>query len=100
MAYSIPQRTLSRICELAESQHGVVARRQLLELGLSPRSIAHRLASGHLHPAVRGVYAVGRPRLTVHGRWMAAVLIARRLRSAPSWTSPLVSRSINSRPRS
>lgn len=52
----------------------MVARGQLLDLGLSPRSIKHRIATGRLHPVLRGVYAVGRPVLTRKGRWMAAVL--------------------------
>ncbi len=34
----------------------------------------HRIDSGRLHRVDRGVYAVGRPQLTRHGRWMAAVL--------------------------
>lgn len=59
---------------LVRRQHGVVARRQLLELGLGPRRIERRIASGRLHPVWRGVYAVGRPLLDRHGRWMAAVL--------------------------
>lgn len=60
--------------QLADEQHGVVARRQLLELGLERRSIEHRIARGRLHRVYRGVYAVGRPDLTQQGRWMAAVL--------------------------
>lgn len=52
----------------------MIARRQLLELGFTPKSIKHRVAGGRLHPVWRGVYAVGRPALTPHGRWMAAVL--------------------------
>jgi Protein of unknown function (DUF559) len=32
------------------------------------------MAKGRLHPLIPGVYAVGRPDLTRHGRWMAAVL--------------------------
>jgi very-short-patch-repair endonuclease len=59
---------------LAERQHGVVARRQLLALGLGAKAIEHRLATGRLHPIRRGVYAVGRRSLTREGRWMAAVL--------------------------
>ena len=59
---------------LADRQHGVVARHQMLELGFSSQSIKHRIARGRLHPVWRGVYAVGRPQLTLHGRWMAAVL--------------------------
>ena len=59
---------------LAGRQHGVVARRQLLALGFNPREIEHRVARGRLHPVMRGVYAVGWPRLTSKRRWMAAVL--------------------------
>ncbi len=59
---------------LARSQHGVLTRRQLLELGLSRHGIEHRLAIGRLHRVAFGVYAVGRPELTREGRWMAAVL--------------------------
>ena len=59
---------------LARRQHGVLTRRQLLELGFGPDAIKHRVASGRLHPISRGVYAVGRPQLTGHGYWMAAVL--------------------------
>jgi len=59
---------------LARQQHGVVARRQLLGLGFNPDSINHRIEKGRLHPVWRGIYAVGRPELTHHGTWMAAVL--------------------------
>jgi very-short-patch-repair endonuclease len=74
MAGSIVRSSRSGPWALAERQHGVVARTQLLELGLSSRAIEHRISRGRLHPVWRGVYAIGRPRLTVHGRWMAAVL--------------------------
>lgn len=59
---------------LAERQHGVIARNQLLWLGLTTDTITQRLGTGRLHRVFRGVYAVGRPGLTRHGRWMAAVL--------------------------
>jgi hypothetical protein len=59
---------------IARRQHGVVARRQLFELGYSAKAIDHGIAKGRLHVIYRGVYAVGRPTLTQHGRWMAAVL--------------------------
>lgn len=60
--------------ELAGRQHGVIARRQLLELGFNAREIEHRVARGRLHLVMRGVYAVGWPKLTPKRRWMAAVL--------------------------
>lgn len=63
-----------RLWALVERQHGVVARRQLLEEGLTPAAIGWRIQTGRLHPVQRGVYAVGRPRVGRHGRWMAAVL--------------------------
>lgn len=63
-----------RAWELAGRQHGVVARRQLLALGFNAREIEHRVGRGRLHPVMRGVYAVGWPRLTPKRRWMAAVL--------------------------
>lgn len=59
---------------LAERQHWVITRGQLLGLGLSRDAIKHRVATGRLHPVARGVYAVGRRGLTQRGRWMAAVL--------------------------
>lgn len=59
---------------VARRQHGVVTRRQLLALGLGPRSIEHRLGNGRLYWLHRGVYAVGRRELSREGRWLAAVL--------------------------
>ncbi len=63
-----------RAWELAERQHGVVARRQLLALGFNSREIEHRVGRGRLHLAMRGVYAVGWPTQTPERRWMVAVL--------------------------
>jgi len=60
--------------KLAGRQHGVVTRRQLLALGFNPREIEHRVSRGRLHLVMRGIYAVGWPRLTRERRWMAAVL--------------------------
>ncbi len=60
--------------KLAGRQHGVIARRQLLALGFNSREIEHRVARGRLHLVMRGVYAVGWPRLTTKRRWMAAIL--------------------------
>lgn len=41
---------------------------------MEPHSIQHRIKRGRLHRIGRGVYAVGRPELSQHGHWMAAVL--------------------------
>jgi predicted transcriptional regulator of viral defense system len=62
------------ITEMAEQQHGVVARRQLKELGVSRGSIDARIERGQLHVVERGVYAVGHKLIGTDGRWMAAVL--------------------------
>jgi very-short-patch-repair endonuclease/predicted transcriptional regulator of viral defense system len=59
---------------LAGEQHGVVARRQLLELGFTKTQITGRVQRGHLHAVHRGVYSVGHRVLGVEGRWMAAAL--------------------------
>jgi Transcriptional regulator, AbiEi antitoxin len=59
---------------MAGRQHGLLTRRDLLAIGFGPRSIEHRVAVGRLHPAMRGVYAVGWPATTREQRWLAAVL--------------------------
>jgi very-short-patch-repair endonuclease len=59
---------------LAGRQHGVVAHSQARALGFSAAAIQRRIRNGHLHPLHRGVYAVGHRKITVTGRWMAAVL--------------------------
>jgi very-short-patch-repair endonuclease len=66
------------IAELAGRQHGVVARWQLEDAGVSRRSIEHRLHCRRLHSLHRGVYAVGHRVVSQRGRWMAAVLAAGR----------------------
>jgi very-short-patch-repair endonuclease len=62
------------VWNLARDQHGVITRRQLLELGFGSDAVEHRIARGRLHRLWRGVYAVGRPEVSQKGRWMAAVL--------------------------
>lgn len=59
---------------LATRQHGVVARKQLLETGVGRGAIDRRVAQRRLVPMHHGVYAVGHSHLTQFGRWMAAVL--------------------------
>jgi len=62
------------IAELAQHQHGLVTREQLLEAGLGRRAIDHRLQRRWLQPIHRGVYAAGHSVLSAEGRWTAAVL--------------------------
>jgi hypothetical protein len=64
------------IAALADRQHGVVSRPQLLVLGLSKGDVDRRLRARRLHRLYPGVYAVGHRVLTHEGRWMAAVLAA------------------------
>lgn len=65
-----------RVATLAHRQHGIVARVQLLAMGLGSGAIDGRVAAGRLHPVHRGVYAVGHARLSEQARWLAAVLAA------------------------
>jgi very-short-patch-repair endonuclease len=64
----------SAIASIAARQHGVVTRAQLVAAGVSESGISDRVAADRLHRIHRGVYAVGHPRLSERGRWMAAVL--------------------------
>lgn len=78
MARSIVQAREGGVAEgwwaVARRQHWVVTYRQLLAAGLSRDAVRHRLQVGWLHRVWPEVYAVGRPDLSQHGRWMAAVL--------------------------
>lgn len=71
---SSTRQSSGRAWDLAARQHGVIAHRQLREMGLSGQAIQHRVSTGRLHRIERGVYSVGRPGLSRRGRWMAAVL--------------------------
>ncbi len=74
MGAETTQTRSSAAWRLARRQHGVVARRQLRDLGYSEKAIEHRVRTGRLHPLHRGVYAVGRRQVDAEGRWMAAIL--------------------------
>lgn len=60
---------------IAGTQHGVVARRQLLESGVHRSSIDGQLGRS-LFVLFPGVYAVGRPQISQEGLWLAGVLCA------------------------
>lgn len=62
------------IARLADVQHGVVARSQLLAAGLTASEIGWRLRHDRLLRMHRGIYAVGHRRLAQEGFWLAAVL--------------------------
>jgi len=62
------------IGDLATSQHGVLSRVQLRDLGFTDREIARRIERGRLIRMHRGVFAVGHTALRPEAYWMAAVL--------------------------
>lgn len=62
------------IAALADRQHGVIAHRQLVDLGYGARAIENRVATARLHPVHKGIYAVGRRSLAPKGHVMAAAL--------------------------
>src|SRR5688500_3523888 len=68
-----------RVCERAERQHGTIAVRQIVALGLSASAVRSRVVRGRLHVVYPGVLAVGPPSLlTPKGHVMAATLACRR----------------------
>jgi len=63
-----------RIAQIAARQFGTIARRQLLELGLTQAGIDMRVRRGRLFVIHEGVYAVGHRHLDRNGVDLAAVL--------------------------
>jgi very-short-patch-repair endonuclease len=59
--------------EIARGQHGVVARGQLLEAGITRHSISSRLRTGGLIRVHPGVYRVGHRAPSFEARYLAAV---------------------------
>ena len=59
--------------KLRHIQHGVIRAR---DTGMLPPAISRAVQAGYLYPKYRGVYAVGHPRLSREGEWLAAVYAA------------------------
>ena len=62
------------VAAIAATQFGVITLTELIHAGLSRSGVDRRVAAGRLHRIHRGVYAVGHPKLSHRGRWMAAAL--------------------------
>jgi hypothetical protein len=62
------------VARIAKGRWGVVARRQLLDEGVTPQEIRSRIARGTLIVEYPGVYRVGHRAPSVHAKYMAAVL--------------------------
>jgi very-short-patch-repair endonuclease len=74
MRAQIAKGPLESVYELAKKQHGAVARRQALEVGMSPSAITRRVKAGVLRQIMSGVYVVAGHEITWKTRLMAAVL--------------------------
>lgn len=62
------------IAQLARRQHGMTHVQQLAALGVTPRHVQRRFASGHLKRVEEGVYGLGGAAPSVAGHRMAGVL--------------------------
>ena len=62
------------LARLANAQHGVVTRAQLLDAGVTPAEIKPPSAQGRALRVHRGVYRVGHRAPSVEARYLAAVL--------------------------
>ena len=60
------------VAKVAAGQWGVIAVRQLRELGVSHSTISRWVAEGRLHRLYAGVYAVGHPAVPIEGKLAAA----------------------------
>jgi very-short-patch-repair endonuclease len=70
-------RTVERVvARIAQRQHGLVTRDQLINAGVSARQIRVRVARGSLFREHRGVYRVGHRAPTTEATYLAAVLAA------------------------
>jgi len=73
--------------ERAQRQFGPIARHQLLAVGFTARQVDSWLRRGRLYPHYPGVYAWGRPDLSVEGQHAAALLFAGRGSALTSLTA-------------
>jgi hypothetical protein len=62
------------LARIAESAHGVVTRRQLLDAGVTRAEIEHRIRIGALLREHRGVFRVGHRAPSIEARYLAAVM--------------------------
>jgi very-short-patch-repair endonuclease len=74
MRAQLPTHRDQAIGGLADRQHGVVSREQLLAAAVGRGAIARGVRAGRLRPLFRGVYAVGHVALRRQGWWTAALL--------------------------
>lgn len=81
------------IAALADAQHGVVSRTQLIAVGVTERQIDYRLRRKRLRKIHLGVYAVGHRALKPEGVWMAAVLAAGEGAVLSHWSADAIRRS-------
>ena len=63
-----------RVVAHAADRHGLITLAALRAFGIGPKAVEYRVKAGRLFPVHRGVYVVGRPDLTLEGRFLAAVL--------------------------
>jgi predicted transcriptional regulator of viral defense system len=61
------------VARLAGEQWGVLSLGELRMCGMTREAVNVRVRNGRFHPLHRGVYAVGHPRITLEGRFLAAV---------------------------
>jgi very-short-patch-repair endonuclease len=61
------------LARIAGMSHGVVTRRELLRVGITPEEIRQRLGTGALLREYRGVYRVGHRAPSLEARYLAAV---------------------------
>ena len=76
-----------RIAQCATRQHGTLAVRQLVSLGLSASAVRSRVSRGRLHVVFRGVVSPGPPRLLTAKGWVMAATLACRPGTAASHRS-------------